>query len=421
MVPRTSRSWQARGDAALRETYSMIYFDNAATSYPKPPEVFDFMLKFMREAGGNPGRAGHRMATGAEAMIGECRNALSKFFGVKDPARCIFTLNCSDALNMAIKGVLRAGDHVVTTALEHNSINRPLQRMADEGFITLTRVAPSEQGAWHTEEIVRAVTPKTRLVALTHCANVTGVVNPVVELGRTLRAATGGDARGTTNVPFVAGGGPLLLVDAAQTGGVVPLDMEAACIDLLALAGHKGLYGPTGTGALLLGARLPEDALGFWREGGTGGDSTKPHQPSELPHRLEGGTPNTMGIAGLLAGVRFLNRAGAGKPLEHEREIMKYLIGELEGDKRFTIYGTRNLSRKVGVLSLTIKDRDPVEVATILDQSFAIAVRPGLHCAPYTHKHLGTFPNGTVRLSPGFFNTLDEAAQVVKALREVAS
>ena len=384
----------------------MIYFDNAATSFPKPPEVFDSMLKFMHEFGGNPGRSGHRMATGAEAMVGECRNALSKFFGLKDPSRCIFTMNCTDALNMGIKGVLKRGDHVVTTALEHNSISRPLQMMADDGFITLTRVIPNEQGAWQVDEIVRAVNGKTRLVALTHCANVTGVINPVAELGKALRAA---------------GDRIVFLVDAAQSAGVVPLDIDAANIDLLAFPGHKGLFAPTGTGALLIGSRFNESEIHFWREGGTGGDSTRPHQPDELPHRLEGGTPNTMGIAGLLAGIRFINKTGAGKMLEHERKLIAHLIAALQDDSRFTLYGTKDLSRKVGVLSMTIKDRDNAEVAGILDQAFSIAVRPGLHCAPYTHQSMGTFPTGTLRLSPGYFSTLEEAELAVKALREIAS
>ncbi|HYG73752.1 MAG TPA: aminotransferase class V-fold PLP-dependent enzyme [Planctomycetota bacterium] len=385
----------------------MIYFDNAATSYPKPPEVYEAMLKFMQELGGNPGRSGHRMATGAEAMINECRNALSKFFGGKDPNRCIFTLNCSDALNMAIKGTVKSGDHVITTALEHNSISRPLQQMADDGVITLTRVVPSRPGEWQVEEILAAVTPKTILVALTHCSNVCGVVNPVAELGKALRA------KSDTIV---------YLVDAAQSAGVVPLDLEAAHIDLLAFPGHKALFAPTGTGALLIGSRLKDNALRFWREGGTGGDSTSPHQPDELPHRLEGGTPNTMGIAGMLAGIRFINKeGGAQKVLEHERTIVKRLIDSLSADSRFTIYGTKDISRKVGALSITIKDRDNAETASILDQAFGIAVRPGLHCAPYTHKHLGTFPTGTLRLAPGYFSTLDEADQVVKALQEIAS
>lgn len=384
----------------------MIYFDNAATSWPKPPEVFDAMNDFMRELGGNPGRSGHRMATGAEAMIGEARNAVSKFFGLNDPSRCVFTLNCTDALNMAMKGLLKQGDHVITTALEHNSISRPLQQMAEDGFIELTRVVPEvEQGAWTVEEITRELRPETRLVALTHCANVTGVINPVEALGKALRAVSDK---------------VLLLVDAAQSAGVVPLDMEAGNIDFLAFPGHKALYAPTGTGALLIGPRVDGENLSCWREGGTGGDSTSPLQPEELPHRLEGGTPNTMGIAGMLAGIRFLKKQGPEKILAHEREIIQRLINELGEDKRFTLYGTRDLSRKTGVLSITIKDRDNAEVASILDQAFEIAVRPGLHCAPYTHRHLGTFPTGTLRLAPGFFSTLDETDFVIKALKSIA-
>jgi selenocysteine lyase/cysteine desulfurase len=295
----------------------------------------------------------------------------------------------------------------VTTALEHNSISRPLQQMADDGEITLTRVVPSvEQGGWTVDEIIKAITPKTRLVALTHCANATGVINPVAEMGKALRAA---------------GDKIVFLVDAAQSAGVVPLDMEAAEIDLLAFPGHKGLFAPTGTGALLIGPRFNGESLHCWREGGTGGDSTNPHQPDELPHRLEGGTPNTMGISGVLAGVRFLQRQGPGKVLEHERKILKRMIDAFSSDKRFTIFGTKDISRKAGVLSITVKDRDNAEMASILDQAFSIAVRPGLHCAPYTHKHLGTFPTGTLRLSPGFFSTIEEADQVIKALQEIAS
>jgi cysteine desulfurase/selenocysteine lyase len=388
-------------------TPQMIYFDNAATSYPKPPEVFDSMTRFMKELGGNPGRSGHRLATGAEAMVVETRNALSKFFGLKNPDRCIFTMNCTDALNMAIKGVLKKGDHVVTTALEHNSINRPLQRLADDGFITLTRVQPASQGEWSVDEIINATTSKTRLVALTHCSNVCGVINPIADLGRSLREVSD-DC--------------LLLVDAAQSAGVVPIDMEAANVDFLAFPGHKALFAPTGTGALLIGPNVKESDILAWREGGTGGDSTSPHQPPELPHHLEGGTPNTMGISGMLAGVRYITKQGGpAKILEHERAIIGRLIEGLGSDKRFTLYGTKDLKKKAGALSLTIKDRDNAEVASILDQAFSICVRPGLHCSPYTHKHLGTFPTGTIRLSPGHFSTLEEADAVIKALLEIAS
>jgi len=382
----------------------MIYFDNAATSYPKPPEVFDAMTKFMHAAGGNPGRSGHRMATGAEAMVVEARNAVSKFFGLKDPGRCVFTLNCTDALNMAIKGVLKPGDHAISSVLEHNSVNRPLQKLADDKVITLTRVEMNAKGAWNVQDVLDAVTPRTKLVAITHCSNVLGVLCPVEELGFKLR----------DKHPNVR-----LLVDAAQTAGYVPLDMELAGIDFVAFPGHKGLLGPTGTGALLIHPRIPNEELCAWREGGTGGDSSSPHQPLELPHFLEGGTPNTMGIAGLLAGLRFIQKHGSG--LAQERLIVHRMIEQLSEDRRFMIYGSRSAGDRVGLLSLTIKDRDNADVASILDQAFEICVRPGLHCAPYTHKALGTFPTGTIRLSPGFFSTFEEADRVVAALKEIAS
>jgi cysteine desulfurase family protein len=383
----------------------MIYFDNAATSYPKPPEMFSAMQRFMAEAGGNPGRSGHRMATGAEATILEARQAVARFFGLSDPRRCIFTLNGSDALNMALKGLLRPGDHAVTSSLEHNSINRPLQRLADEGLGSFERVAGTEDGAWTVDAVLRAIRPTTRLVALTHCPNAVGVLCPVEDLGRELR----------TQHPQV-----LFLVDAAQSAGVVPLDMETAGIDLLAFAGHKALFGPPGTGALLVGPRVRADDLQPWREGGTGGDSASPRQPREWPYYLEGGTPNTMGIAGLLAGIRFLQRHPPGAILEHERALVGRMIEGLAGDGRFTLHGTLNLKRKAGALSITVNGRDPSELALILDQAFGICARPGLHCAPHAHRTLGTFPGGTLRFSPGCFNTLDEVDHVVQALKEIA-
>lgn len=384
----------------------MIYFDNAATSYPKPPEVFEAMNTFMAELGGNPGRSGHRLATGAEAMIGEARNAVSKFFGAKEPEKCIFTLNCSDALNMAIKGVLKPGDHAISSMLEHNSINRPLQRMSDDGEITFYRVGMADDGAWEVDAVLDAVRPETRLVAITHCPNAVGIVCPVEELGKALRE----------KYPKV-----LYLVDAAQTAGVIPLDMEEACIDFLAFPGHKGLFAPTGTGALLLGSRIGPNDLHAWREGGTGGDSASPQQPREWPHFLEGGTPNTMGISGLLAGLRFIQKTGADRILAHEQKLQQRLLDGFDGDDRFTIHGVKDASRRTGVLSITIQDRDVAEVATILDQAFETCARPGLHCAPYAHRALGTFPTGTLRLSPGYFSTEDEVDQVVGAIKEISS
>lgn len=383
----------------------MIYFDNAATSYPKPPIVFEAMQRFMAEAGGNPGRSGHRMATGAEAMIVEARQAVARFFALNDPRRCIFTLNGSDALNMALKGLLRAGDHAITSNLEHNSINRPLQRLSDEGQITFDRVPTTPDGSWSAQDVLARIRPNTRLIALTHCPNAFGVICPVEELGRQLR-----DRHPTIH----------FLVDAAQSAGVVPLDMAKAGIDLLAFPGHKALFGPTGTGALLVAERIPSTAFLPWREGGTGGDSTSPLQPREWPYFLEGGTPNTMGIAGLLAGIRFLQQQPPGHVLAHERELIGCLMELLAADPRFTIHGTRDLARKTGAVSISVRDRDPAELALILDQAFQICARPGLHCAPHAHRSMGTFPGGTLRFSPGLFNTLKEVDQVVRALKDIA-
>jgi len=384
----------------------MIYFDNAATSYPKPPEVFEFMLEFMRESGGNPGRAGHRLAIQAEEMVNTCRAEVSAFFGLRDPRRCVFTMNCSDALNLAIKGVLRGGEHVVTTALEHNAINRPLQQMAERKFITFTRANSAEAGCWQVDEILRAITPQTRLVAVTHCANASGIVNPVAELGHALRA-----------LPQRI----IYLVDAAQTAGVIDLDMEAAQIDLLAFPGHKGLFAPTGTGALLIGSRVSPDEIAPWREGGTGGDAALPHQPNEFPYKLEGGTPNTMGIAGMLAGVRFLRKQPSGAVLRHERGILARLIGGFRSDARITLHGTPDPARRAGAIGITVKDRDNGQLAAILDREFGIAARPGLHCAPHAHRQMGTFPGGTLRFSTGYFNTPEEADAVVRAVLELAA
>src|SRR5436305_12112706 len=264
----------------------MTYLDNAATSFPKPEAVYAALDHFARHSLANPGRAGHKMALAAEHALDDARHRLNRFFNGRSPERFVFTLNGTDALNMAFKGVLSEGDHVVTTDLEHNSVSRPLVAMAQAGRITLTRVAADAGGTIDPDAVRAAITPKTRLVALTHASNVLGTVQPVAEVGRIAR-----------------GHDLLFLVDAAQTAGVVPIDVQAMGIDLLALPGHKSLLGPTGTGALYVGPRAKPRP---WREGGTGGDSTSPTQPAEYPHHLEGGTPNVLGVVGLVAGLDFV-------------------------------------------------------------------------------------------------------------------
>jgi cysteine desulfurase family protein len=375
------------------------YLDNAATSFPKPESVYAAMDRCARSQLANPGRAGHRMAIEAERLLDEGRHRLNQFFRGAGTERWIFTLNGTDALNIAFKGVLNAGDHAITTDLEHNSVSRPLRAMELAGKIGLTRLKSDGTGTIDPDAIRRAVTPKTRLVALTHGSNVLGTVQPIDQIGRIVRERD-----------------VLLLVDAAQTAGVVPLDVQAMNVDLLAFPGHKALFGPTGTGALYVGTRANPRP---WREGGTGGDSSSETQPKEFPYHLEGGTPNVLGIAGLIAGIAYVEERGLDAIRKHEAELVARLWRRLDELPGITVYGHRDLSRRVGAVSFRSDTLPATELGGILDQAFDIAVRPGLHCAPYIHRAIGTFPDGTVRASPGAFNTADDVDRLADALGQV--
>lgn len=385
----------------------MVYLDNAATSFPKPEPVYKGMEQFVRDAGANPGRGGHRRAVEAERMIEDTRRLLARLLGVLRPERIVFGHNATDGLNMAIKGVLRPGDHAITSVLEHNSVSRPLNRLEQDGTIALTRVEATADHLIDPDAIARAFRPNTRLVALTQASNVTGTIQPIAAIGRITRER-----------------GALLLVDAAQSAGVVPIDCERDGIDLLAFTGHKGLLGPTGTGGLVVGERAE---VRTWREGGTGGDSTRPVQPEEFPHRLEGGTPNVFGIAGLREGTRLLLERGVEDVLKHERGMIKIFFEALERPERLTWYGAdrviadRDGDGRVGLVGVNLDGFAPAEVGAILDEQFDIAVRPGLHCAPYAHRHLGTFPNGTVRLSAGILTTADDMRRAAAAFDEISA
>jgi cysteine desulfurase family protein len=378
----------------------VIYLDNAATSFPKPEGVYRALDRFARTSLANPGRAGHKLAIAAERELDECRHLLNQFFHGVGPERFVFTLNGTDALNMAIKGVLAEGDHVITTDLEHNSVSRPLRALELAHRITVTRVPADGGGTVDPDAVRRALTPRTRLVAVTHASNVLGTVQPVAEIGAVARE---NDA--------------LLLVDAAQTAGVLPIDVRAMNIDLLAFPGHKSLMGPTGTGALYVGPRAP---LKPWREGGTGGDSSSETQPREFPYYLEGGTPNVLGIAGLAAGVRYVVDRGLAAIHRHETDLVERLWQKLDDLSGFEVFGHREPARRVGTLSFRSAALPATEIGAILDGSFDIAIRPGLHCAPYVHRALDTFPDGTVRVSPGPFNTAEEIDRLAAALAELA-
>jgi cysteine desulfurase family protein len=379
----------------------MIYLDNAATSFPKPEAVYRALDRFARQSLANPGRAGHKMALAAERALDDARHLLNQFFHGEGPERFVFTLNCTDALNMAFKGVLADGDHVITSDLEHNSVSRPLRALELAGRITLTRLRADAGGTLDPDTIRRALTPRTRLVALTHASNVLGTVQPVAEFGRIAREQD-----------------LLFLVDAAQTAGVVPIDVQALHIDLLALPGHKSLLGPTGTGALYVGPRAPVRA---WREGGTGGDSSSETQPREFPYFLEGGTPNVLGVAGLAAGVKYIQEQGLEKIHTHETDLTERLWQRLDQIGGYEVFGHRDRTRRVGTISFRSDALPAAEIGGILDQAFEVAVRPGLHCAPYIHRSLHTFPDGTVRVSPGPFNTIDDIDHLAQALAEIVS
>jgi cysteine desulfurase family protein len=379
----------------------MIYLDNAATSFPKPEGVYAALDRFARHTLANPGRAGHKMALAAEHALDNARHRLNRFFNGRSPERWVFTLNCTDALNMAFKGVLNEGDHVITTDLEHNSISRPLTAMAEARRIALTRIPADASGTIDPAAVSAAFTPKTRLVALTHASNVLGTVQPIAEIGKLAR---GRDA--------------LFLVDAAQTAGVIPIDVQASCIDLLAFPGHKSLLGPTGTGGLYVGPRAHPRP---WREGGTGGDSSSPMQPTEFPYYLEGGTPNVLGVAGLVAGLDFVEERGLDAIRRHELELCDHLRMALMELPGFEVFGHGDAARRVGTVSFRCEMIPTADLGAILDQSFDIAVRPGLHCAPYVHKAIGSYPDGLVRVSPGPFNTTAEVDALIGALREVTA
>ncbi|MEM9914189.1 MAG: aminotransferase class V-fold PLP-dependent enzyme [Planctomycetota bacterium] len=395
----------------------MIYLDNAATSFPKAPGVGEAAAAFIAKDAANPGRAGHRMAVAAEQMLDGVRLKLTRLFNAPDHERMVFTMNGTDALNIAIKGVVSAKSadgkvpHVITTVLEHNSVSRPLQAMADAGTITLTRVDCDDDGLIDPQSIKDALTADTALIALTHASNVTGTIQDAAAVGAIAREAD-----------------VLFLLDAAQTAGVVPIDVEAMQIDLLAFPGHKSLLGPTGTGALYVGERCPASSedpksagrFAPFREGGTGGDSSTPTQPALYPYYLEGGTPNTVGIAGLAAGIDHVLAHPMDETLAHEQALCGKLIDAVKDDERFTVLGTTDSAARVGTVSINVVGMDAPDIGSILDDSFEIAVRPGLHCSPYAHQRFGTFPDGAVRVSPGAFSTEDELDQLIEALDQIA-
>jgi cysteine desulfurase family protein len=340
------------------------------------------------------------MAIESQRAVGQCRRAVAELLGAPSPDHVVFALNATDALNIAIKGLVRPGDHVLTTMMEHNSVVRPLEGLRRIG-VELEYIAADGEGRVSAEDILRAVRPDTRLVVMAHASNVVGTIQPVEAVAAALRDTS-----------------TYLLVDAAQTAGALPISVADTGIDLLAFAGHKGPLGPPGTGGLVLGGRALPQPL---REGGTGTVSESRTHPEELPERLEAGTLNVSGLVGLLAGVDYLLGRSVADVRSHERGMASALHNGLASITGVAVHGPTDFDTRVGPVSFSVSRTDPREVATILDASFGIASRAGLHCAPLAHQSLGTHPAGTVRLSPGPFTTTDDVSAALGAVSQIAA
>ncbi len=380
----------------------MIYLDNAATSWPKPPEVADAMLRFLRDIGASPGRSGHALANEAERVRLDAREAVAELFGLRDPLRVIFTANATTALNLVLHGLLTPGSHVVTTGLEHNAVMRPLHALEARG-VSVAVVPGKSDGSLTAAAIEGQLQPATRLIVVNHASNVCGTVLPLREIGALARRH---------GVP--------LLVDAAQSGGCWPLDIVADHVDLLAFSGHKGLLGPTGTGGLVISEEFDVRRLPPFIQGGTGSRSEHEQQPDFLPDKYEAGTPNSVGLAGLAAGVRYVLRRGVAAVCAYEQNLTQRLVAGLRGIPGVRVRGPEDTRRQIAVVAFTVAGRACSEVAHELEQRFSVLCRPGLHCAPRAHQTLGTLPGGTLRFAPGLFNGVDEIDATVAAVAQVA-
>lgn len=381
-----------------------IYVDNAATSFPKPPCVLEAMTRYAQELGASAGRGAYREATQTGELVTRCRHRLARLINAADARRIIFTLNCTEALNLAIRGMLAPGDHVVATRFEHNSILRPILDLATGG-ITATFVAVDRAtGAVAPDDLRAAIRPETRLIAVQHASNVTGVVQPIEPIISAARER----------------GVPVLL-DAAQTIGHLPLDVRALGVDLLAFPGHKGLLGPLGTGGLYVGPDM-EERLRPLVCGGTGSASEQPTQPDFLPDKYESGSHNAIGLAGLSAAVDWLLSRGVDALRAHEIELCGRFLGRVGGIEGVRVFGPSDPSGRVGVFSVRVEGCAPAELSALLEAEFGVLTRSGIHCAPWAHETLGTAADGgTTRLSFGPFTTAADVDRCVDALMEVAS
>ena len=384
-----------------------LYCDNAATSFPKPPEVAAAVMRYAQTLGASAGRGAYAEAVETGREIARCRELLSELFHGEDANHFVFTLNCSDALNLAIKGLIdpaRGPAHVVCTATDHNSILRPIHAMAEHGWVSMALVpVDPATGLIDPADVRRAVRPETKLIAMTHASNVTGAVQPLRAIGRIARECA---------VPFV--------VDAAQSAGHVPIDVQADCVDLLAAPGHKALMGPLGTGFLYVRPGL-EKHLRPLREGGTGSQSELPIHPLSMPDKFECGSHNAPGLFGLAAGVEWVIGQTVDALHARQCDLAAAFIDGVSSIEGLTYYGPRGVADRIGVFSVRVAGMAPADLAAALERDFGILTRPGLHCAPHIHAALGTATSGTTRLSFGAFTSLQDVRFATDALAQVAA
>jgi cysteine desulfurase family protein len=379
----------------------LIYLDNGATSFPKPPAVWEAMENFLKDVGGSPGRSGHRLSQEASRIVFECRETLGGLFHAPDSKQIIFTLNATQALNCALLGLLQPGDRVLTTSVEHSSVMRPLRNLTRTRGIVLDVLPCDRAGRLDLDRLGDALRTRPRILVATHASNVTGALLPARTVGEMTSAA-----------------GTLFLLDAAQSAGAIPIDVQECRIDALAFTGHKSLLGPQGTGGLWIREGLEVEPV---FRGGTGSNSEQEEQPDFYPDHLECGTHNAVGLAGLRAAVDFIRQTGVDVIREHEERLLKQLLEGLGDIPHLVVHGPAQAEEQLPVVSFTISGTVPSEVGFALEESYAVLTRVGLHCAPSAHRTIGTFPQGTVRISPGFFNVPEDIERVIEACRSIAA
>lgn len=376
-----------------------IYLDNAATSFPKPKEVADAVYDFMINNGTSSGRGSYKKAMQSDYIVYECRKLIGNLFNFDDPKKVVFTSNVTDSLNIAIRGILKENDHVITSSLEHNAVWRCLKTLEKDINIKIDTVECSKDGITNPEDIKKYIRKDTALIVFTQASNVLGTIQPIKEIGKIARE---------NKIVF--------LVDAAQSAGAMKIDIKEDNIDILAFTGHKSLLGPMGTGGLIINTDIDIKPL---KAGGTGGDSAYEYQPDYYPNHLETGTSNVSGIAGLRAAIKFLNTEGIDNIHNKEKELTKYALQRLETVKDIEIYGPKDCEKILSVISFNIKNKRPEDISTILDQKYDIMLRAGLHCAPTAHSVINTKDRGSLRIGIGYFNTKDDIDKLVEALNNL--